>query len=70
MIDDPKRFKFTGDQFYLKSSAEMRSLWAELPESCDNTPEIAERATWSLTRCQPHATVPPFPTVSPRTLGW
>ena len=45
MIDDPKRFKFTGDQFYLKSSAEMRSLWAELPEACDNTLEIAERCS-------------------------
>ncbi|NQU37902.1 MAG: DNA polymerase III subunit alpha, partial [Actinobacteria bacterium] len=43
MIDDPKRFKFTGDQFYLKPSAEMRSLWAELPEACDNTLAIAER---------------------------
>ncbi len=43
MVDDSKRFRFTGDQFYLKSSAEMRSLWAELPEACDNTLEIAER---------------------------
>jgi len=43
MIDDPKRFKFTGDQFYLKPSAEMRALWAELPEACDNTLAIAER---------------------------
>jgi DNA polymerase-3 subunit alpha len=43
MIDDPKRFKFTGDQFYLKPSAEMRALWSELPEACDNTLAIAER---------------------------
>ena len=42
-VDDPGRFKFTGDQFYLKSSAEMRKLWAELPEACDNTLGIAER---------------------------
>ena len=49
MIDDPKRFKFTGDQFYLKSSAEMRSLWSELPEACDNTLEIAERCNVEFT---------------------
>jgi len=42
-MDDPKRFKFTGDSFYLKSGAEMRSLWNELPEACDNTLLIAER---------------------------
>lgn len=42
-VDDPKRFKFTGDQFYLKSAAQMRELWSELPQACDNTLEIAER---------------------------
>jgi len=43
-MDDPNRFKFSGDQFYLKSAVEMRSLFAELPEACDNTLWIAERA--------------------------
>jgi DNA polymerase-3 subunit alpha len=42
-VDDPKRFKFEGDQHYLKTAAEMRSLFAEVPESCDNTLEVAER---------------------------
>ena len=41
---DPDRFKFHGDQHYLKSAREMRSLFSELPESCDNTLWIAERA--------------------------
>ena len=43
---DPSRFKFDGRDFYLKSPAEMRSLWADkhgLPEACDNTLLIAER---------------------------
>jgi DNA polymerase-3 subunit alpha len=43
---DPGRFKFDGDSYYLKSPAEMRSLWAdkyELREACDNTLLIAER---------------------------
>jgi DNA polymerase-3 subunit alpha len=43
-IDDPNRFRFEGDQHYLKSSAEMRSLFSEVPEACDNTLWIAERA--------------------------
>src|SRR5947207_6353559 len=41
---DPKRFKFEGDEHYLKSAAEMRQLFRELPEACDNTLWIAERA--------------------------
>jgi DNA polymerase-3 subunit alpha len=44
LIDDPKRFKFEGDEHYLKSAAEMRHLFAEVPEACDNTLLIAERA--------------------------
>ena len=50
MIDDPKRFKFTGDQFYLKSSAEMRSLWDELPERATTHSRSPNAATWSSTR--------------------
>jgi DNA polymerase-3 subunit alpha len=43
-IDDPKRFKFEGQEHYLKTAAEMRSLFGEVPEACDNTLLIAERA--------------------------
>jgi len=43
-IDDPKRFKFEGEEHYLKSAVEMRQLFRELPEACDNTLWIAERA--------------------------
>ncbi|NLA65095.1 MAG: PHP domain-containing protein, partial [Leucobacter sp.] len=42
-LDDPNRFKFDGDGYYLKSAAEMRHLFRELPEACDNTLLIAER---------------------------
>ncbi|MFN8119078.1 MAG: DNA polymerase III subunit alpha [Micropruina glycogenica] len=41
--DTPNRFKFDGNGYYLKSPAEMRRIWAELPEACDNTLAIAER---------------------------
>ncbi|HEX2191762.1 MAG TPA: DNA polymerase III subunit alpha, partial [Acidimicrobiales bacterium] len=44
-IDDPKRFRFEGDQHYLKTAAEMRHLFAELPDACDNTLAVAERAS-------------------------
>src|SRR5690349_5034275 len=46
---DPNRFKFDADDFYLKSAAEMRHLWRELPEACDNTLLIAERCEVSFT---------------------
>jgi DNA polymerase-3 subunit alpha len=49
---DPNRFKFDARDFYLKSPAEMRSLWAdkyELREACDNTLLIAERCNVSFT---------------------
>ncbi|WP_026181080.1 DNA polymerase III subunit alpha [Demetria terragena] len=40
---DPDRFAFDGDGYYLKSAAEMRELWSDFPEACDNTLLIAER---------------------------
>lgn len=40
---DTDRLKFDGDGFYLKSSQEMREVFRELPEACDNTLAIAER---------------------------
>ncbi len=42
-MDDPKRFRFDARDFYLKSSEQMRKVWSELPEACDNTLLIAER---------------------------
>ncbi|HWI31816.1 MAG TPA: DNA polymerase III subunit alpha [Microbacterium sp.] len=42
-LDDPKRFKFEGEEFYLKSPAQMRHIFRDNPEACDNTLAIAER---------------------------
>ena len=42
-LQDPKRFKFDADDFYLKSPEEMRHLFRDYPDACDNTLEIAER---------------------------
>ncbi|MFD9224536.1 DNA polymerase III subunit alpha [Streptomyces sp. NPDC060064] len=41
--DDPGRFKFNGTGYYLKTAAQMRELFSEIPEACDNTLLIAER---------------------------
>ncbi|WP_030679846.1 DNA polymerase III subunit alpha [Streptomyces rimosus] len=41
--DDPGRFRFNGSGYHLKPAAEMRRLFSELPEACDNTLLIAER---------------------------
>ena len=58
-MDDPKRFKFEGDEHYLKSAGEMRRLFAELPEACDNTLWIAERADVRIEFGKPK--LPSFP---------
>jgi DNA polymerase-3 subunit alpha len=42
-LADPKRFKFDADEFYLKSPDEMRAIFGDHPEACDNTLLIAER---------------------------
>jgi len=42
-LNDPNRFKFDADEFYLKSAAQMRHLFRDHPEACDNTLLIAER---------------------------
>jgi DNA polymerase-3 subunit alpha len=47
-LADPDRFKFDGDGYFVKSSQEMRRLWAELPEACDNTLRIAEQCEVSF----------------------
>ena len=41
-IDDEKRMRFQGQQFYLKSREEMERLFAEVPESVTNTQLVAE----------------------------
>ncbi|GAA4369855.1 DNA polymerase III subunit alpha [Paeniglutamicibacter cryotolerans] len=53
-LDEPtydqggSRFAFSGSGYYLKSPAEMRHLFRELPEACDNTLRIAERCEVSF----------------------
>ncbi len=55
-IDDEKRMRFDGTQFYLKSREEMAQLFAEVPESVVNTQLVAEMCELAI----------PFPTGSER----
>ena len=43
LMSDPDRFKFHGDDHYLKSAREMRQLFREVEVACDNTLWVAER---------------------------
>ncbi len=59
LMSDPDRFKFHGDQHYLKTAAEMRWLFDEVPEACDNTLWIAERCNVDIEFGNPQ--LPNFP---------
>jgi DNA polymerase-3 subunit alpha len=43
LLSDTNRFRFEGEEHYLKSAEEMRKLFSELPDACDNTLAIGER---------------------------
>jgi len=43
-LDDPNRFRFDGDGYYLKSAGEMRHVFRDYPEAVASTLLIAERA--------------------------
>jgi DNA polymerase-3 subunit alpha len=59
LLADTNRFKFDGTEHYLKSAAEMRHLFREVPEACDNTLLIAERADVQIELGKP--SLPEFP---------
>ena len=56
---DPDRFKFHGDQHYLKTAAEMRDMWREVEVACDNSLWIAERCNVEIEFGEPQ--LPSFP---------
>src|SRR3954452_428039 len=41
-LDDPKRFRFTGQESYVKSEAEMKALFPDHPETLANTARVAD----------------------------
>ncbi|MFA7183526.1 MAG: DNA polymerase III subunit alpha [Victivallales bacterium] len=42
-LDDPKRFRFSGPEYYFKSPDEMKEIFREIPEAVTNTVDIAGR---------------------------
>ncbi|MFC0580844.1 DNA polymerase III subunit alpha [Micrococcoides hystricis] len=60
-MSDPNRFKFDSDEFYLKSPAEMRSLFKDHPDACDNTLLIAERCNVEFDESASYMPVFPVP---------
>lgn len=57
-LDDPKRFRFTGSESYVKSEAEMRALFPDSLDALENTARIAERCEFDFEK---RYFVPSFP---------
>jgi DNA polymerase-3 subunit alpha len=55
-MNDPKRFKFDTQEFYIKSAEEMHRLFAHAPEVCTRTMQFPERCQLEL-----KAVKDPFP---------
>ena len=49
-MEDDDRFKFDGEEYYVKSSEEMRQLFPDelFPNACDNTLKIADRVNYQF----------------------
>ena len=58
-VDDPNRMKFQGEEFYLKSEEELRSLFPGQEEAFENTCRIADRCNLEFVFNEYH--LPSFP---------
>lgn len=58
-VADDNRLRFHGKEHYLKSAAEMRSLFGDHPQACDSTLHIAERCDVEIKFGEPQ--LPDFP---------
>lgn len=54
-----RRFKFPNDQFYFKSSEEMKTLFSDIPEAIDNTNRIVDKV--ELLNLKKDILLPAFP---------
>lgn len=57
-MDDPKRMRMGGDDYYLRSAQEMDALFPSLPEALENTARIAQECTLEFHGQSYH--LPPF----------
>ncbi len=65
-INDPKRFRFSTDEFYFKSADDMKRAFHHCPESIATTQEIADRCNLELSFDEYH--FPEFPVPEGETL--
>ncbi len=47
-LNDPNRWKFSTQEFYVKSAEEMARVFADIPQACTNTLTVAERCNLTL----------------------
>jgi DNA polymerase-3 subunit alpha len=47
-LSDPNRWRFSTEEFYLKTAEEMHRVFADLPDACRNTVAVAERCDLRL----------------------
>ena len=47
-LNDPDRWRFSTQEFYVKSAEEMAVVFAEIPDACRNTLTVAERCNLEL----------------------
>ncbi len=65
-VNDEKRLRYHGDQFYLKTGEEMRAVFGDWPQAMANTVAIAERCDVDLSNPGRH--LPNFDVPEPYTL--
>ncbi len=65
-VADTNRLKFSTPEYYVKSASEMRELFADVPDACDNTIAIAKRIDIKIPEKVFH--LPDYP-VPPRTIN-
>lgn len=60
-LSDEDRMRYEGDQYYLKSEEEMRSLFHSIPEALENTKKIAGRCNVEIKFGEYHLPKYPIP---------
>jgi len=60
-VQDQNRMRFMTDEFYVKSAEEMRALFADVPDACDNTLAIVNRIDMRIPEKQFNIPVYPVP---------
>ena len=66
-VNDRDRLRYHGDQFYLKTAAEMVKVFGEVPEALANTVRIGDRCTVDLDEGKTY--LPNFAVPAPYTLN-